>query len=57
MLELTALAVQAVTTTCRTRGVRSGEGAEITWRRSLVDPDAVWLLDVDVVPAAGLARR
>ena len=57
MLELTALAVQAVTTACRTRGMQSGEGAEVTWRRSLVDPDAVWLLDVDLVPTAGLARR
>lgn len=51
MLELTALAVQAVTTTCGTRGVRPGEAAEVTWQRSLVDPDPVWLLDVELVPA------
>ena len=51
MLELTALAVQAVTTTCGTRGVRPGESAEVTWERSLADPDPVWLLDVAFVPA------
>jgi hypothetical protein len=57
MLELTALAVQAVTTTCGTRGVRPGESAEIRWRRSLVDPDPVWLLDIEFVPTeAALAR-
>ncbi len=55
MLELTALAVQAVTTTCSTRGVRPGESAEVTWRRSLVDPDPVWLLDVEIV-AGSVAR-
>lgn len=48
MLELTAL---AVTTTCGTRGVRPGESAEVTWQRSLADPDPVWLLDVAFVPA------
>jgi hypothetical protein len=58
MLELTALAVQAVTTTCGARGVRPGESAEVTWRRSLVDPDQVWLLDVEIVPAVvALARH
>ena len=51
MLELTALAVQAVTTTCGARGVRPGEGAEVHWERSLVDPDPVWLLDVEILPA------
>lgn len=51
MLELTALAVQAVTTTCSNRGVHPGEGAEVSWQRSLFDPDQVWLLDVEIVPA------
>ncbi|MDE3086589.1 MAG: hypothetical protein KGJ77_07465 [Acidobacteriota bacterium] len=57
MLELTALAVQAVATTCNTKGVRPGESAEVTWRRSLVDPDQVWVLDVAIVPAAVVAGR
>lgn len=48
MLELTALAVIAVTQTCRRRDLLPGDAVEVTWRHYSYDPEPVWFLEVEV---------
>lgn len=57
MLELTALAVTAVTQTCERQIVLADEAVEVTWRHYTYDPDDIWFLDVEIVSAARAMRE
>ena len=57
MLELTALAVSAVTQTCRQRALLPDDAVEVTWRHYAYDPDAIWFLDVEVSSTGTLRQR
>ena len=49
MLELTALAVSAVATTCKGRRLEAEDAVEVTWRHYCYDPDDIWFLEVEVL--------
>ncbi len=56
-MELTALAVTAVTQTCERQIVLADEAVEVTWRHYTYDPDDIWFLDVEIVSAARAMRE
>lgn len=57
MLELTALAVSAVTTLNMRGSLAPGEAIEVIWRHYCYDPDDVWFLEVHRVRSHHFTER
>jgi hypothetical protein len=57
MLELTALAVSAVTTLNLRRDLAPDEAIEVIWRHYCYDPDDVWFLEVHRVRDNSFTER